>query len=166
MGRDFFPLAGIWSIDLKPTPLRALCLVYIIRSEGVRGDPGILGYPNNSGFALWISPKKVPKKLCINVGYPNIKFLTPSLTKAFISVKNKVPRNEKREKQLCRDKNFSKTSYFWGVAQINLFAFQCNREYLVNFLLQGSYNVKSIFTATKNGSEVQVGCVFYVLRIL
>lgn len=30
----------------------------------------------------------------------------------------------------------------------------------------GSYNVRSTFTATKNGSEVQVGCVFYVLRIL
>ena len=48
--------------------------------EVVRGYPGILGYPNISGFILWISPKKVPTFLFFNEGYPNIKFLTSSLS--------------------------------------------------------------------------------------
>ena len=48
----------------------------IIPREVVRGDPGILRYPNISGFTLWISPNKF---LFVNEGYPSVKFLTSSL---------------------------------------------------------------------------------------
>ena len=40
----------------------------------VRALEGILGYPNISGFTLWISPKKVQKKLFVNEGYPSLFF--------------------------------------------------------------------------------------------
>ena len=62
------------------------CLAIPVCREGVRGYPGILGYPNISGFILWISPKKVPKFLFFNEGYPNIKFLTSSLTTWYFNV--------------------------------------------------------------------------------
>ena len=55
-----------------------MCVWLRITREDVRGYPGILGYPNISGFILWISLKRFPKFLFFNEGYPNIKFLASS----------------------------------------------------------------------------------------
>ena len=55
-----------------------------------------------SGFTLWNSPKKIPKILCIKVGYPNIKKLTHSLTDTDIKQKLLDARHQAKPDELTQ----------------------------------------------------------------